>query len=427
MKYLFFITLLLHFSCTDNNPHILISPDNIIQGNNIDIKITGLQPTTKYDIYLLKNNPENFPISVSKALFLSNDNGEIDIDKDESIGGDFIGKDSLGLFYMLDTMSNLPPFLMDIRKNHTFDIDKSNFSLQIIKDKKLIKQKEFSFIIKAKNVLHTRVEENKVIYDFYKGSNNKELTLILGGSEGNNDFTSYIAKILASNGFNAAAISYFGNSKQGYNLINMPIERIDTSLYLIEKTFGKATKINLIGASRGAELALLYASINPKINSVFAFAPSSVVFSSGFSPNIPAWSYKSKPIKYCTTFDDFALITDSFNRNINIEYMKKLLENCGKETEIPVENIKGNIYLFSGEEDLLMPASQMANMIEERINKSSFNKEFVNLKSPKVGHYVLKPPYLSTKNYSDKFATGGNRKNNSYANLKYWNFLLEKL
>jgi len=426
MKYVFFILTQLCFSCKNSGKDVLITPEKIVLGNNLDIEINGLVPNTKYDVYLQQLLYDTSIVNLSKAIFMSDSGGLVDIDKSESLGGDFLGRDSLGLFYILDTVSKLPSFLNDIRIGSIYDINKINYSLQIVKDQKIIKKKEFSFIIKGVDVQHKRIEKNTIILDLYTTNNKNEITIVLGGSEGNNKVSNYIAKVLASNGHNAAAISYFGNSKQGYSLKNVPLERIDTSLMLINKTIREFDRINIVGVSRGAELALLYASYRDEIHSVFAFAPSSVVFSGHLFHNIPAWTLESKAFDYINFPNSLKSEFDADNKPIYVSHISKALEKHKSNPEIPVENINANVYLFSGKDDLLWPSAQMADMIEQRISNSSFNKEFVNFKLDSVGHSVLSPAYMSTKSYSYS-ALGGNRKANSYANLKYWNFLLKKL
>lgn len=425
-----YILLLIAFSCKKSNVEIIVSPQNIVLGNNIDICFEGLQANTLYTVYLQKLTNSKSLVELSSAQFQSDKKGKISIDKDFSLGGSFLGKDSLGLFYMLDTISVLPFFLNDIRKEKLdAKANKNYYSIQIVADEKRIAEKQFSLLRKTKNSKHTKIKQGSVIVDLYSVlPKSREMTIVLGGSEGNNFVSNYIAQLLASNGINASAISYFGNATQGYALKEVPLERIDSSLLWIEKQMKTPIDlVNIIGVSRGAELALLFASYSNRKCNVFAFSPSYLVFSGNPFKAIPAWTYQAKPLVF-TPFPNtyHQLKFDALGKPIYAPHIKNVLRKAVLGSQIPVENIQGKIYLFSGTDDLLWASSTMADDIEKRLKEKAFTYHFENFKYKKAGHSILLPPYTASKDYG-QYALGGSNKANAYARLHSWNFLLRKL
>ena len=93
-----YILIILFYNCKNSESKIIVTPNIIVQGDDIDIKIKNLEANTLYDVYLQKLIETKDFFILSKATYISDNNGEIDIDKDASLEGDFTGNDSLGLF-----------------------------------------------------------------------------------------------------------------------------------------------------------------------------------------------------------------------------------------------------------------------------------------------------------------------------------------
>lgn len=210
------LSLLFFTSCKWNKEKITITSNEIILGDNIDIDIKGLEINKEYEVFLTSAYSKNNIILQSNAIFKANKNGEINVDKDKSIGGNFLGQDSLGLFYTLDTTSNyntafkLEPYKKD---NH-----KINRKIHVLKNNKLICSEEFSLTYLSNNVKHTHIEEGSVYSDVYIANKSKNIILIFGGSEGRIEFANAMAKILSTKGYNTAAVSYFGYKIKATNL-----------------------------------------------------------------------------------------------------------------------------------------------------------------------------------------------------------------
>ena len=363
---------------------------------------------------------------MSKAVFLSDQNGEIDIDKDISLQGDFLGKDSLGLFYSLDTNSVFPAALK-FEDKYT-DYDMAYRCVQVVKDDKLVAFKKFSMqLFDSLTIKHKHIEEGSVLLDMYIVNDSKKMLLILGGSEGGNESSKFYAKLFASKNYNTCAISYFKNAAQGYTLQRIPIERIDSSIMKIEKYFGDLDKIYLMGASRGAELALIYSSLRPRINAVFAFAPSNVVFPGINGFDVPSWLYKGEVMNFFSMPKSYKVVFDKYNRKIYTDSYRNITGSNTSESAIKVENIEGDILLFSGKDDQLWPATKMADEIEIRLSNYSFEYKFHNYQYENVGHFVSPSAYLPTKNETGPYAIGGKEKENAYAIMKNWQIMNEYL
>lgn len=423
-KSLFYLLLIVLIACNNKEKvKVEVSPKKLVPGNNIDIKISGLEPNSEYSIFLQALYHPDYT-NYSEAIFISSEKGEIFIDKDKSIGGDFLGKDSLGLFYNISFKENPKDYLKVKQK---FDISKNKLQniIQVVKNDTLITSSKFEFIFLDKNVEAIEIRKDGIKADLFLANKSKNLVVVLGGSEGNNIGSSFLAKNLASNGFNTCAISYFLGENQQKKMTKIPLEIIDTTLAIVSEKMGGIDNLYLHGSSKGAELALVYASFHPEVKGVIGIAPSSVVWQSGNRSDFSTWTYNEKELDYLDYEFSGKALFDELGKPIYQHYYLSALENTPDSVKIKIENIKGDILLFSGKKDNLWPSAFMADMIEERLTKFDYNFEFHNYQYENVGHIIYLPyaPVYESKN----IALGGNKKANAYAQLDSWNKILAYL
>ena len=113
------------------------------------------------------------------------------------------------------------------------------------------------------------------------------------GSDGGNLYT-FVAALLAAHGMTALSLAYFGQDDLPKDLIGIPVE------YFVEAVRWLGTPA-VLGFSRGAEAALLTASICPDVRAVVAMVPGTLT-GGGISPSDPsamtksAWTLEGQPL-----------------------------------------------------------------------------------------------------------------------------------
>lgn len=173
--------------------------------------------------------------------------------------------------------------------------------------------------------------------------------IVLGGSEGGLGGSGRMARRLAADGFDAVAVSYFGEPGQTEALDLIPIEPVDRAVAWLNARPGTPEPVAIVGVSKGGELALLVASRNPAIAAVVAAVPSNVVWA-GIDRTGGAvgssWTAGGQPLPH-VPYDFSKGFTGIFN------LYRDSLPPASPEAEIPVERIAGPILLVSGEADTL--------------------------------------------------------------------------
>lgn len=132
-----------------------------------------------------------------------------------------------------------------------------------------------------------------------------------------------------------------------------------------------------MGASKGAEYALNLACKYPEIDNLILMSPSSYNFAGlDFKDYGSSWTYKGKQLPY---IDIKKSSFSSFLKNIIVptiikspisykETYKSAIEQdpSSQEKLIPVKNVKANILMIVGEDDLMWDSFAMAKKIKEQ-------------------------------------------------------------
>jgi dienelactone hydrolase len=225
----------------------------------------------------------------------------------------------------------------------------------------------------------------------YKG------TLILfGGSEGSSMYD--VANRLAYEGIEVYPMYYFGRENLPDKLSVIPLEFFEKVLAYVNRTRVAKGDITVIGASKGAELALVLATIYKEIDKVILVSPSSYVFQGLDYMNVKSsWKYNGIELPYIPNSSaspieiiKIILFSPIVNRFRDIypflKCYKSMIKNYKRieETRIQVENFKGKILMICSGKDEVWPACEMADVICKYHNNTQIQTY------PEATHIVLK-------------------------------------
>ena len=255
------------------------------------------------------------------------------------------------------------------------------------------------------------------IYHPAQGEPKNVALIYFGGSEGGMASWDFASDSLPKMGYPTLAVKYH-EKRDKPHMVQIPLDSIyKMILHFKGRPEIKGKKLVLDGVSKGAELVLLLGSMFPEIDAVTALAPSHVVWEGiDFSEwqDKSTWMYQGEDISYLP-YDRSAMET---SKNRVDAYRAAIKDANSDEGVIKVENINGPILLFSGESDEVWPASQMGDMIMERLKKNKFIYRYEHHSCPDASHT------LST----DENASGtieGNKKANEHYYKTYKTFLEE--
>jgi len=208
-------------------------------------------------------------------------------------------------------------------------------------------------------------------------SESQPLIVAFGGGGGGNDWSRNYLKDkrdgLNKKGYAVLAIGYFKSNGTPEHLDRISLDAIsDTIMNIAKHPKIDASKIALLGGSRGGELVLNLASRFSHFNAVIAMSTSNVSFPAiTWSANTSSWTYKNEELPYVPA--SLKTISPALKGDLYTAHSMMLEDKeAVRKAEIQVENINGPILIMSGKNDDQWPALLMSNRIMERLKENNF-------------------------------------------------------
>ncbi|MFD1851312.1 acyl-CoA thioester hydrolase/BAAT C-terminal domain-containing protein [Oceanobacillus bengalensis] len=415
------------FSITPKQPYI---------DEDIHIRLSGCEPGEIVTIRAKTLDDEHQPFA-SFATFRADPEGVIDLSSQKPMNGTYKEKDSMGLFWSMEYTGKGNKLFI---KTTSCPIT-TYLTAEVGKD--VIAGTQVTRMLEQETIHKIELNNNGIVGTLYrpKASNAYPAVIILGGSDG--AVHEQAAAMLASKGYVALALAYFGREGLPEGLINIPLEYFGGAIdWLQQLTFVNENKIGVIGFSRGAEVALLLGSVYPSIQTIIAASPNGLVFSGikDYQPvNQSAWTYKGKEIAYFHSNLKIQDVLTFFGEWMtgqpisNLDATLKAIENRKKvyAARIPVEKINCPVLLLSGEDDQLIPASKFSKMVVRKLA----NKQSKHISFKDAGHFSSFPyalPNIPTNELISnrarmKMTFGGSKEANNKAANESWHHIVHFL
>jgi len=391
-------------SCANNRmgsvsmqPKLEVTPQEVLVGDPVNIKVVGLSVGQIASLAL--SGKDQFGNSwSSKVSFKADEAGTIDPSRDAPTEGSYNGVDPAGLFWSMVCQPAgqiVSPFVAMPTVEVVLSIDGQEKASQIIK--------------RIANLNLDRQEINGEIVGVFlkprEATKPLPALIVLGGSEGgvNEGWATVIA---SKTRLPTLALGYFGAKGLPPTLENIPLERIEQAMDWLAKQPNVAPdRFGVIGASRGGELAILAASLFPKIKAVVGYTPSGVIWEGIGSGESPAWTYQGKPFPYLRFMEDedaqrrFQEAQRNGTPYLNAPsflYSLKMQQDRIAAATIPVERSQAAFLLIGNPGDGVWPSDVLSGITIERLKAHNYPLHYELLAYADGGHMLIPYPYYPT-------------------------------
>lgn len=277
------------------------------------------------------------------------------------------------------------------------------------------------------------VIKKKFIGDYIRGYHHipneirhKGVVITFGGSEGS--MNKYMANYLSSDGYEVVAVYYFGQKDQREHNESIPLEIYEEIYSYIKDNCRNSDIITILGASKGAKLALLMSTYYDTIDNVVLFAPSSYVSPATHLNKESQWTYNGQELDYLNGTAIMPMFYSLTNLLLNKPHDQLLLMNAKfkdstnlEEARIKVENSNAKILIFYGGDDRMIDAKSASKIIKEYAKNEIIIHGYENAGHGFSAGYVMEMvPFLNLLN-------GGDLDSNIEADLDSKKILLETL
>jgi len=418
-------------------PRLLVTPETTLVDERVHLRATGLPAGTR--VVVRSSAPFGSAALRAEATFVADESGRVDLDAMAPVAGSYRGADGMGLLWAMR-------------------IDRSSVSTRDTADRAGVWAPPAPFVVRFELVVDSTVvarasatrrflgdgvemqpvAEPGVKAHLYlpSGSGRLPLVIVLGGSEGGYD--DLRASMLASRGFATMAVAYFRVPDTPAELFEVPVEVVERAVAWAERhPRVDASRIGVMGHSKGAELALVAASRIPRLRAVVASAPNDAVAQgidrNGRSRPTSSWTWRGQALPFVRQVPPPAF--EAQFREHGPPYRLRILHEASRRdsaslraAQIAVESVNGPILLVSGEDDQLGPSAEQAEAVVARLAARGFRHRVEHLRYADAGHQIL-PPYLPTppRNEGQFWLMGGTPDGYLRADVASWARTLEFL
>jgi dienelactone hydrolase len=369
-------------------PRFEIPRDDFLIDEPVPIVVSGLAPHATVTIRLRGGQGEAWSAA---AIFAADADGRLDLAHaapTKAGNKDYRDADAMGLFWSAERRAE--PTANDEPSDEE-EAAAARWTLTAEIDNAIVARASVQRRALADGVRVTPVRTDGLVGTLYEppGGGRHPAMLVLGGSEGGIPRPAGHAGGLASRGYTALALGYFNADGLPRTLSNIPLEYFGRALkWLAAQPSVDATRVGVVGASRGAELALLLGVTYPNLRLVVAYMPSNVINRGccDMSAQV-AWTLHGRPVGAPPAAPGRRFGFDT-------------------RAEIPVEGIGGPIMLVSGKDDGVWDSAPMARRIVARLDRSHFKYEVESLVYDHAGHSIVRP-YGSTMVLNRRHPLGG--------------------
>ncbi|XVV16534.1 acyl-CoA thioesterase/BAAT N-terminal domain-containing protein [Actinoplanes sp. CA-131856] len=364
----------------------------------LGVTITGLPPHHKVVVRAAAEDKTGAPWT-STATFESDGDGTVDPARQAPVSGSYTGTHDTGLLWSMTsegkTFLSPPPAGTTVRLTATVDGDR-------------VASGEVLRLTGAPGVTARDVSKD-FTGTFYAPPGvtaKRPAVLAFGGSEGGAGGGVSSARALAAKGVPALGIGYFGVPGRPANLERIPLEYFATALRWLARQPGvDPTRLYVYGVSRGSEAALLLGVNYPDlVHGVVAGSPSSVVYPGLPDTSQPAWTLRGEPIP-----------------SIEVSEAGFATPPRTPAAVIPVERIRGRVFLLCGDDDRLWPSCVFSGAIGARRG----DRPYTEVTEPGAGHYVGDP--VPNQPTAPGPRVGGSQEADALGRLDAWPKLLSFL
>jgi len=307
--------------------------------------------------------------------------------------GTYKGVDPFGLWWSMASAAGRP-FTRDLRPIAT------TVTAEI--DSRVVAQIQLDRLRVAPDVITRPVRTEDLVATLFLPGTSGPFpgVVVLGGSEGGIAQAEGLSALLASHGFAALALAYFAMEGLPPQLAEIPLEYLETAArWLLRRPEVSPHGLGMMGTSRGAELALLFASVCPEVRAVVGFAASSVIWP-GYTPGAPrarpAWTRGGVPFPFALPVPGPSARLGGPGPFAQESLFLNGLQDQRRvaEAEIAVERIQGPVMLISGADDRMWPSHLLGELAMRRLSGAERRGRDRHLTYPGAGHAVGRAPGL---------------------------------
>ncbi|XP_018533697.1 acyl-coenzyme A thioesterase 1 [Lates calcarifer] len=344
----------------------------------VQVKVAGLR-SRQVVTMRARSMDERGEAFSSSATYRADGSGEIDLDRDPSLRGSYVGVEPMGLLWSLKADSLHKYFY----KNKALSPHVVKFSVHEEEDAeegRMLAEATNERVLIGEGVSRRRIKEGNFQGVLFTPPGEGPFPAVL-------DLCTFMSEkracLLANKGFVVLAVAVYidkpDNNKEMY------LDHFEEAVDFLRRQPKVGSKgVGVVSRSKGADIALSLAS--------FVSGVEATVWINGCSANVAVpLFYKNRQILSPLLFD-FSKVIPTESGASNIRYgMHNPLAEENRGSLVPIEQAKGRFLFVASDDDLNWDSKGYMEEMVERL-KHHGKKNFDCVSYPRAGH-LLEPPY----------------------------------
>jgi dienelactone hydrolase len=381
----------------------------ILVGEPLAIRLDGLPAdknvTLTAERTLEAPNRDGTKVLYRSQVVFSAPQGSLDLATAKPLAGSYTDADIRGLFWSMAPVAG----------GEVGTLQPLHVKLTASADGRELTTTTVEFIDSLPQVKVEQVKEFPgAVFATLPGSSRRPAIILLGGSEGGARVAQR-SPSWASRGFAVLGLPYYSPGSGEREIPELPaafadiaVDRLNAAFeWLKQRPEVDASRVALVGGSKGAEFALIAASRFKWITSVVANVPSDVVWE-GWGPGVEpgtrsSFSLDGKPLPF-VPYIGFAEEFEGYRTGRDVK-MRRFQDRgraanpvAAVKARIEVERFRGPLMVVGGHDDQVWASGMMAQNIAER--RAAAGLETVALIFPEAGHALSGNGWMPTTQYN---------------------------
>ncbi len=344
---------------------IVVTPTVTVADEALRIRASGLPANARASIQLSSTDADGVRWSAS-AAFRADAQGRIDVMRTPAIGGSYKGTWAMGL------VASMRPSRRSATTYVWAGDRPLSFQARLLVNGGLVAARDFTRKLSPRPIRREveSLRDTGFLGEYYAptGSSSRPAVLAFGGAAGGLR-TTLLASMLAARGYPTLALAYFEEPGLPQRLSGIPLEYFARALaWLRTRPEVDPARVFTLGISRGSEAALLLGVHFPElVNGVIAMVPNNRALCPSAACTSSPWTLRGDPIPF----------TRQFNNPQPTDEPRAV---------IPVERIRGPIFLACAEDDATWDSCAFARAISNRLAAKGSRFRHVLFAAPNAGH-----------------------------------------
>ena len=388
-----------------------VEPANpILVGEPLSIKVDGLPAdqnvTLTAERSMAASSPEGSPVLYRSQVVFPAPQGTLDLATAKPVSGTYTDADIHGLFWSMAPVAG----------GELGGLQPLQVKLTATVEGRVLASATIEFIDALPEVEVEQVKQFPgAVFATLPGNVRRPALIVLGGSEGGGWVARDRSPRFASRGFAVLGLPYYSPGAKDREIpelpaafADIPVERLDAAFaWLKARPEVDASRVALVGVSKGAEFVLIAASRFKWITSVVAIAPTDVVWE-GWGPGVEpgkrsSFAFDGKPLPF-VPYREFAEELAGFRTGREVR-MRRFQDKgraadpaAAVKARIEVEKFRGTLLVIGGHDDQVWASGMMAQNISER--RAAAGLVTTALIFPEAGHSLSGNGWMPTTQYN---------------------------